>query len=113
MAIKSDGQGHGLNTPKSLWRVRGIFRGLAAIFAIFGVLGFVAALASKTFEVNPLDTLLLALGFYTIQLVIDFLLELGERIQYMEMIQQQQNKVLGDLHHRAKPSESVETLPYN
>lgn len=112
MAIKSDGQGHGLNTPKSLWRVRGIFRGLAAIFTIFGVLGFVVVLAGRPFERNPLDLLLVALGCYTAHLVIEFLLGLDERIRYMEIMQQQQNKVLAELHRDSKASESVETLPY-
>lgn len=59
-------------------------------------------------QVRFIDIAVMAASGFAMHYILDFLLDMGEKIAYIEQIQQQQNKVLTQLHRANK---ETETLP--
>lgn len=93
---------------KIFTRLSGLFNALAAVFAIFVSVNIVLIARSTeqsaivSLGVSAITNALWSLGFYTARTVINFLLDLHERIAYMEQIQQQQNKILVKIYDQQK-----------
>lgn len=94
--------------PKIFTRLSGLFNALAAISVIFVLVNIVSAVGATEQEAagllgrGAITNALMALGFYTVRTVINFLLDLHERVAYMERIQQQQNKILVKIYDQQK-----------
>lgn len=87
-----------------------VFGRLSTFFIVAAILLLTGAVAQVIFalregvvtSLNPLATLLGAAACYAVHIVLDFLLDLSERIAYIERIQQQQNKMLVKIHDQQK-----------
>ena len=79
-------------------RMSGVFRILAGLFAIGALSALGAIIQGATIHIASLAGSLVGLCVcYTVALVLDFWLDLGQRVRYMQMIQERQNEVLKEL----------------
>lgn len=94
--------------PKIFTRLSGLFNALAAVSTIFVLVNIVLIVRASEREAmislggSIIASALGALVFYTARTVINFFLDLHERIAYMERIQQQQNKMLVKIYDQQK-----------
>jgi hypothetical protein len=96
--------------PKVMGRLSRFFQ-FVAWLNLIGVILYVVSILTRLKmppEVRLADVVILCAASFAAHYTLDFLIYLGERIAYIEQIQQQQNKVLSEL---LRTSKETETLP--
>jgi uncharacterized membrane protein YphA (DoxX/SURF4 family) len=93
-----------IKVTERMRRMSGIFQFLAVVSVLGLIVGVLAVLFGgvTAFATVGVATIVPSVAFYTAHLVLDFLIDLGDRVEYMERVQNQQHKILKDLYQRAR-----------